>query len=86
VEDYVVLDKTPKIHLADGRSAPVRSITTATQQHLRLDSRREPLLAGRRVVVVDDVISTGASLSAALDLVRASGGDVVAIAVLVTEG
>ena len=43
-------------------------------------------MSGRRVVVVDDVISTGASTAAALSLVRRTGGQPVAVGVLMTEG
>ncbi len=86
LDDYVILHKTPKIHLGDSFAEPVRSITTATQQTLRLDPARVGAVRGRRVVVVDDVISTGASTSAALALVRRAGGDPVAVGVLMTEG
>ena len=86
LDDYVILHKTPKIHLGDSFAEPVRSITTDAQQTLRLDPARVGAVAGRRVVVVDDVISTGASTSAALALVRRAGGDPVAVGVLMTEG
>ena len=61
LDDYVILHKTPKIHLGDALAEPVRSITTATPQRLLLDRARVGAVAGRRVAVVDDVISTGAS-------------------------
>jgi len=86
LDQYVVFHKTPKIHLRDAVGEPVRSITTATPQRLLLDRARVPLLAGRRVAVVDDVVSTGASVAAALRLVRSVGGEPVAVAALATEG
>jgi adenine phosphoribosyltransferase len=86
LDQYVVLHKTPKIHLADAVTEPVRSITTAHEQRLLFDRARIPDVAGRRVAIVDDVISTGASTGAALRLLRGVGADVVAIGTLVTEG
>jgi adenine/guanine phosphoribosyltransferase-like PRPP-binding protein len=85
-DGYVILHKTPKIHLADAVAEPVRSITTATPQRLLLDRRRVPAVEGRRVAVVDDVVSTGASAAAALRLLRRVGAQPVAVAALVSEG
>ncbi len=82
----VVLQKTDKIHLADALVEPLSSITTDGEQVLRLDRARLPLVAGKRVAFVDDVISTGGSVAAALRLLRAGGGDVVAIGALLAEG
>jgi len=86
LDDYVILHKTPKIHLGDSLSEPVRSITTGSHQTLRMDPARVPSVSGRRVVVVDDIVSTGASMSAALALIRRAGGAPVAIGTLMTEG
>jgi adenine phosphoribosyltransferase len=85
IDRYVVLHKTPKIHLADAISEPVRSITTAAEQRLLFDRARTGDVAARRVAIVDDVISTGASTGASLRLLRAVGADVVAIGTMVTE-
>ena len=85
-DDYVILHKTPKIHLGETWSEPVHSITTDKEQRLRLDPARVDAVRGKRVAVVDDVISTGASLSAALRLVRRIGADPVVIGSLMTEG
>ena len=85
LDQYVILHKTPKIHLADAVSEPVRSITTDAPQRLLFDRARVGDVAGRRVALVDDVISTGASTGAALRLLRSIGADVVAIGTLVTE-
>jgi adenine phosphoribosyltransferase len=86
IDDYVILHKTPKIHLGETWSEPVNSITTDKEQRLRLDPARVEAVRGKRVAVVDDVISTGASLSAALRLVRRIGADPVVIGALMTEG
>ena len=86
LDDYLILQKTPKIHLRDGLREPVQSITSAGTQHLLLDRRRVPLVQGRRVAFVDDVISTGASCAAALRLLQAAGANVVAVGALLTEG
>ena len=86
LDDYVILHKTPKTHLGDSLAEPVRSITTGPNQTLRLDPARAPALRSRRVAVVDDVISTGASTLAALKLVRRVGAEPVVIGALVTEG
>jgi adenine phosphoribosyltransferase len=85
-DDYVILHKTPKIHLGETWSEPVISITTDKEQRLRLDPARVDAVRGKRVAVVDDVISTGASLLAALRLVRRIGADPVVIGSLMTEG
>ena len=85
LDQYVILHKTPKIHLADAVSEPVRSITTNADQRLLFDRARIPDVAGKRVAIVDDVVSTGASTGAALRLLRSVGANVVAIGTLVTE-
>ena len=86
LDDYVILHKTPKIHLQDAISEPVRSITTASVQRLLFDRARLGAVRGRRVAVVDDVISTGGSTKAALNLLREVEAEPVIIGTLVTEG
>jgi adenine phosphoribosyltransferase len=86
LDDYVILHKTPKIHLGETWSEPVISITTDKEQRLRMDPARVDAVRGRRVAVVDDVISTGASLLAALRLVRRIEAEPVVIGTLMTEG
>jgi adenine/guanine phosphoribosyltransferase-like PRPP-binding protein len=86
LDDYVILHKTPKIHLGESWSEPVYSITTDKPQRLRMDPARVAAVRGRRAAVVDDVISTGASLSSALRLVRRMDAEPVVIGTLMTEG
>jgi len=86
LDQYVIAQKSPKIHLADALVQELESVTSAGKQRLMLDRRAVPLLAGRRVAVVDDVVATGSSLAATLALVRAAGGNIVGAGVILTEG
>jgi adenine phosphoribosyltransferase len=86
LDDYVILHKTPKIHLGETWSEPVDSITTDAPQRLRVDPARVDAVRGKRVAIVDDVVSTGASLSSALSLVRRMDAEPVVIGTLMTEG
>ena len=86
LDDYLILHKTPKIHLGDTLAEPLTSITTEARQHLRMDPARIGAVSGCRVALVDDVISTGASIQAALRLLRRAGAEPVVIGSLVTEG
>jgi adenine/guanine phosphoribosyltransferase-like PRPP-binding protein len=86
LDDYVIFQKTPKIHLADALAEPLRSITTGVQQRLLFDQRRVGVVKGRKVALIDDVISTGGSVRAALNLLRRAEAEPVAIGVLATEG
>jgi adenine/guanine phosphoribosyltransferase-like PRPP-binding protein len=86
LDDYAILHKTPKIHLADAVDEPVRSITTDRDQRLLFDRARRQVVEGRRVAIVDDVVSTGGSSRAAINLIRKVGGEPVAFGALLTEG
>jgi len=85
LDDYLILQKTPKLHLRDAISEPVRSITTGSPQRLLFDAARVGVVQGKRVGLVDDVISTGASVRAALNLLHRVGAEPVAIGTLLTE-
>ncbi|HVC68773.1 MAG TPA: phosphoribosyltransferase family protein [Acidimicrobiales bacterium] len=85
LDDYLILQKTPKIHLQDALSEPVMSITTGSPQRLLFDRTRVSAVADRRVAVVDDVISTGASVCAALNILRRVEATPVVIGALLTE-
>lgn len=86
LDDYVILQKTEKIHLADSLREDLSSITTSAQQQLLLDRRRLDAVRGRRVAFVDDVISSGQSVAAALRLLDQAGAEVVAIGAYLAEG
>ncbi|MBN9080635.1 MAG: adenine phosphoribosyltransferase [Rhizobiales bacterium 62-17] len=86
LDQYVILQKSPKIHLGDALVEQVKSVTSAGSQRLLLDRQAIKLLKGKRVVIVDDVVATGSSMAAAVRLVRQAGGDIVGIGVILTEG
>jgi len=86
LDDYLLLHKTPKIHLEQAFTEPLSSITTDGRQLLRLDRARQHLVDGRRVVLVDDVISTGGTIAAGSRLLRSAGAELVGIGALLTEG
>lgn len=85
LDRYVIVQKSPKIHLAEALVDQVQSVTSSGPQRLLLDRAAIPLLAGKRVAVVDDVVATGSSLAATLRLVRQAGGVIVGIGVILTE-
>lgn len=72
--------------MTDPISVTVRSITTAKEQTLYLDGKDAEMMKGKKVVIVDDVISTGESLSAVEQLVKKAGGIVVGCAAVLAEG
>ncbi|QXC60202.1 hypothetical protein KSP35_17900 [Aquihabitans sp. G128] len=85
LDDYLVLQKTAKIHLGDALREPLSSITTTGSQALLLDRARIGAVAGKRVVLVDDVVATGGSIAACLRLLRAAGAEAVGIGCLLVE-
>ena len=85
LNDYVILQKTPKLHLRDAITEPVKSITTGAPQRLLFDAAKVDFVRGKRVALVDDVISTGASMRAALNLLHRVGAEPVVIGTLLTE-
>ncbi|KAH6653302.1 adenine phosphoribosyltransferase [Truncatella angustata] len=86
LERYVILQKSPKIHLADALSVSITSITSKGPQRFLLDRAAVPILKGKRACVVDDVVASGNSLKGALELVRKAGADMVGVGVVLTEG
>ncbi|MBQ0108648.1 MAG: adenine phosphoribosyltransferase [Clostridiales bacterium] len=85
-ERYIVARKAPKLYMKDPISVVVRSITTAALQVLYLDKSDADYMKGKRVVIVDDVISTGESLNAIEKLVEEAGGNIVAKMSILAEG
>ncbi|MGE4480639.1 phosphoribosyltransferase family protein [Acidocella sp.] len=85
LDRYVVLQKSPKLHLRDALTQDITSITSAGVQKLLLDRRAVPLLAGKRVLLVDDVVASGSSLAGALALLRKAGAEIVGAGAVLTE-
>lgn len=85
-QKYILARKGPKLYMTDILSVTVNSITTAKEQKLFLDGADAALMKGKRILVVDDVISTGESLHAIEELVRQAGGEVVGRMAILAEG
>ena len=83
---YVVLRKTYVSYMGEALETKVQSITNGHPRTIFLDAKDRELCNGKRVAIVDDVISTGSTLSAMRDLVRRAGGRIVAEAAVFTEG
>ena len=83
---YYICRKGAKLYMQDPVSVNVRSITTDKEQTLFLDSLEGNKLTGKRVVVLDDVISTGESLTAVRNLVEAAGAIEAAACAFLAEG
>lgn len=83
---YFLARKAPKLYMTGVFEASVRSITTAKEQKLYLDTADAALMKGKRILVVDDVVSTGESLSAIEALVGKAGGTVVGRMTILAEG
>jgi adenine phosphoribosyltransferase len=83
---YVVLRKQYRTYMGDALEVETLSITTGTPQTLYLDEKDRALVRGRRVILVDDVISTGSTLEAMRVVVERAGGTAVAEAAIFTEG
>ena len=83
---YFLARKNPKLYMTGVFSASVRSITTAKEQTLYLDTADAELMKGKRILIVDDVISTGESLHALEVLVEKAGGIIVGKMAVLAEG
>ena len=85
-ERYLVARKAPKLYMKNVFTVNVRSITTAKQQILCIDQDDADYMKGKRVLIVDDVISTGESLRAVETLVEQAGGKIVGKMAVLAEG
>ncbi|RMG98755.1 MAG: adenine phosphoribosyltransferase [Chloroflexi bacterium] len=83
---YVVLRKAYKTYMGETISAETVSITTGHPQTLYLDEKDRALITNRRVILLDDVISTGSTLKGMQTVVEKAGGEIVRIAAVFTEG
>ena len=85
-QKYFLARKAPKLYMTGVFETTVRSITTAKEQKLYLDTADAELMRGKRILVVDDVISTGESLLAIERRVEEAGGTVVGRMTILAEG
>ena len=85
-ERYVLARKSPKLYMRDIIKHETKSITTAAVQTLYLDGYDAEYMKGKRVLIVDDVISTGASLSSLESLVLRAGGIIAGKMAVLAEG
>lgn len=85
-ETYFIARKYPKLYMSGVFEASVRSITTDKVQTLYLDTTEADQMKGKRILIVDDVISTGESLHALEVLVEKAGGIVVGKMAVLAEG
>ena len=83
---YVLARKSPKLYMRNVMTVEVRSITTDHKQTLCLDGGDAEYMRGKRVVIVDDVISTGESLRALETLVEKAGGNIVCRMAILADG
>ena len=85
-EKYILARKAPKLYMTDLFEASVKSITTAKEQKLYLDGADAALMKGKKILLVDDVISTGESLLALEALVEKAGGIIAGRMAVLAEG
>lgn len=83
---YIVLRKEYKPYLGQAITAETLSITTGKAQHLLLDEKDLPLVSGKQVLILDDVISTGSTLQGMRLIIEKAGGKVAREAAILTEG
>ncbi len=85
-KQYIIARKAPKAYMTGHICVNVQSITTKKLQTLYLDCADAELIKGKRVLIVDDVISTGESLKAIEELVNEAGGVIVGKMAILAEG
>ena len=83
---YMLARKSVKVYMRDVISSSVKSITTTNMQTLYLDGEAAEQLKGKRVLLVDDVVSTGESLRALELLVKRAGGEICGKMAILVEG
>ena len=85
-QKYFLARKAPKLYMTGVFQSSVKSITTAREQTLYLDVADAERMKGKRILVVDDVISTGESLAALEALVEKAGGIIAGRMAILAEG
>ncbi len=84
--EYFLVRKAPKLYMDGVFEAVDHSITTAGEQKLYMDGADAKKMKGKRILIIDDVISTGGSLSAVENLVHQAGGNVAGRMAVLAEG
>ena len=85
-QKYILARKSPKLYMTGVMEVAVHSITTEKVQKLYLDTADAELMRGKRILIVDDVISTGESLYAVEQLVKQAGGEICGRMAILAEG
>lgn len=83
---YVVLRKSYKPYMGDALQSETLSITTGAPQTLFLDEKDRSAVAGKRVILLDDVISTGSTLQGMRLIMGKAGAEIIGEAAILTEG
>ena len=83
---YIVARKSVKLYMKNPVAVEVKSITTDGRQTLYLDENDMRELKGKRVLIADDVISTGESLHSLVELAERAGGNIVCKSAVLAEG
>lgn len=86
INDYIIARKGVKVYMRDPISVKVNSITTHGQQYLYLGQDEVDRIRGKKVLIIDDVISTGESLQALENLAIEAGADIVGKMAILGEG
>ena len=85
-QKYFLARKAPKLYMTGVFGVEVKSITTAATQHLYLDKADAEIMKDKKILIVDDVISTGGSLLSLENLVEQAGGITVGKMTVLAEG
>ena len=83
---YILARKAPKLYMKNAVGVEVKSITTVARQKLYLDQHDLEAMKDKRILIVDDVVSTGESLAALETLVNKAGGNIVGRMAILAEG
>ena len=86
LKEFIVARKSEKSYMKDSLNTTVHSITTLSEQHLYLDGIDKEKICGKRVCIIDDVVSTGESIQALVHLAELAGAIVVKKACILAEG
>jgi adenine phosphoribosyltransferase len=84
--EYFLARKAPKLYMNGVFEATVHSITTTGEQKLYMDGADATKMKGKRILIIDDVISTGESLRAVEELINQAGGNIVGRMAILAEG